>query len=281
MMFKTFFTTRRDFDSVWMQHWRSIINLRPDRFHRKDWENAAVIETIQSSGCYGHGKRGIGFGVGDEILSELFVTDGCQITATDLLGDDWGTTHNGMNRLRGKQNIDVRIVDMNWLRGESHRQAVESEAYDFSWSVCSADHCGSVWLTKRFLLNQMNVLRPGGIAVHTAEYSTDGRMPRQGGTSFMTAHDVMDLQSLAYRAGYEMAPVDWFFGDTFEDHIVDYQGDGAVHIKSGTENSWATCVLFALRKRVEGELWLSSDEAAMRALLADTDAKRRLGLLGG
>ena len=43
--------------------------------------------------------------------------------------------------------------------------------FDFCWSSCAIEHVGSLELSKRFLKNMINVIKPGGIAVHTTEFN--------------------------------------------------------------------------------------------------------------
>lgn len=267
-MFSTRFTTARDFNSEWYLHWRQALSL-PAQMRRKSWELAIVCETLASHGALQPGKRGVGFGVGSETLPGLFADMGCYILATDLLPHDWRETHKDFHALNTRDNVTTRIVDMNWLDGAQLTEDIPERDFDFSWSVCSMDHCGSAWLTKRFLLNQMNVLKPGGIAVHTAEYTLSMGLPRDGSTVYLTVADILDIVQLMQAMGHELAPVDWFLGDSVEDHIIDTApSDHTIHIKATGYGQWAMCVVFAAKRLGSEVLWLPADEAEARDMIA-------------
>jgi hypothetical protein len=269
-MFSTRFTTARDFRSSWYEKWRLELSL-PTTFHRKWWEFAIVCETLQSHGVLTNGKRGVGFGVGSEMLPRTFAEMGCQILATDLLPDNWKDTHKQFHELNAHDLITTRIVDMNWIHGAEQSDDIDETDFDFTWSTCSMDHCGSVWLTKRFLLNQMNVLNVGGVAVHTAEYTISVGMPRSGATVWLTWDDMLDMTELMRAMGHELAPVDWFVGDSIEDHMIDtspYTAD--IHIKAEMHGGkWGTCVAFAAKRRTADVLWIPVDEGEARRLIAN------------
>lgn len=273
-LFSTRFSTFRDFRTPWLQQWRHALNLG-SRIHRKTWEVAYVAETLLSHQMLRDDRRGVGFGVGSEPLVRVFADKTAGILATDMLGKDWLSTHAGFSSLGNHPQVKTANVDMNWLNGEGGLDSVPREEFDFSWSVCSMDHCGAVWWTKRFLLNQMNTLKPGGVAVHTAEYTTTPGMPRSGGTVYLTRDDILDLEQLAFQLGYELAPVDWSLGDYPEDHIVDGPPfEGRVHLKAVAHHGWTTCVGFALRKPESGVFNVPVNETEARAAIQQHAANR-------
>ena len=156
---------------------------------------------------------------------------------------------------------------MNWLCGTGSYDRIEEAAFDFSWSICSLDHCGSVWLGKRFLLNQMNCLKPGGLAIHTAEYSFSTHLPREGTTSFFGPEDVMDVLDCWTRLGHEPAEMDWFLGDRIQDHLLDPPPyTGSVHLKVEMPvGQWTTCIALVARKTAASKtIWFDADEATAR-----------------
>jgi hypothetical protein len=261
-MFSTRFTTARDFDTDWLRRWQHVFGLDRRR-HRKWWEIATVCETLDSHQVLAPGKTGVGFGVGSDPLVKYFAERGADILATDLLDPAWIGTHHNFDGLQDLPRVQTARVDMNWLAGH-----VPTAAADFCWSVCAMDHVGTIWWLKRFVLNQMNCLRPGGIAVHTAEYTISHGLPRAGGTVWLEAADLLDLASLAGGLGYEMAPIDWFIGDRLEDHLIDDTGTADVHIKAGVAGRWGTCVAIALCKLHAGEFWVDLDEATARRAIS-------------
>ena len=54
------------------------------RMHRKQWEFCYVLQALSTRGRVAPGRRGLGFGVGEEPLAALFASRGVQVTATDL-----------------------------------------------------------------------------------------------------------------------------------------------------------------------------------------------------
>ena len=51
--------------------------------HRKMWEWLFIAEALRERGLLGPGRRGLGFGVGQEPLVALFAAQGCDVVATD------------------------------------------------------------------------------------------------------------------------------------------------------------------------------------------------------
>lgn len=152
------------------------------RYHRKLWEYCFIYQVLLERGKLSPGHHGLGFGVGWEPLPALFASHGCQITATDLpthkaKEQGWvaGNQHSSHVHELNERGICppekfYRLVrfeplDMNEI-DESHYGK-----YDFTWSSCAFEHCGSIELGKRFILNQVNCLKLGGIAVHTTEFN--------------------------------------------------------------------------------------------------------------
>ena len=127
------------------------------------------------------GRRGLGFAVGAEKLPALFAARGCEITATDLPADDerrnpWAQSGQWVGECDAlnaaglcdpaafRRLVSFRPVDMNHV-------PADLTGYDFTWSTCSFEHCGSLQLGLDFLERQMECLVPGGMAVHTTEFN--------------------------------------------------------------------------------------------------------------
>ena len=140
--------------------------------HRKKWELAYICQTLQERGLLAPGTRGLGFAVGAEKLPSLLAAHGCRITATDLPAEDernraWAATGQWVGNLEAlnahglcpkdefRERVGYRPVDMNHIPDDLR-------GYDFTWSTCSFEHCGSIDLGLRFLERQMACLRPGG-----------------------------------------------------------------------------------------------------------------------
>jgi 2-polyprenyl-3-methyl-5-hydroxy-6-metoxy-1,4-benzoquinol methylase len=152
------------------------------RYHRKLWEWCYIYEALRQRGMLRPFRRGLGFGVGKEPLTAAFAAQGCEIIATDMdvevaKAQGWVDTNQHALSLsdlndRGicepyqfHQLVTYETADMNAI---SDRYAGQ---FDFTWSSCCFEHLGSIEKGKRFIVNQMKCLRPGGVAVHTTEFN--------------------------------------------------------------------------------------------------------------
>lgn len=152
------------FHTEWMQHWAGRLHHKwPITLHRKLWEWIAAAQALHERGCLGPEKRGLGFAVGNEPLPALFASIGTTIEATDSL--------KGLFRpkLLDRESFDRLVTfhhaDMNDLSG------FDRGAYDFIWSSCAMEHTGSLESGLRFVRDSMDLLKPGGVAVHTTEFN--------------------------------------------------------------------------------------------------------------
>ncbi|MED1875676.1 SAM-dependent methyltransferase [Brevibacillus borstelensis] len=180
-MLKSQMCKQQDFDTPWFRQACERLK-EPFRYHRKLWEFCYIYQALLERGILAPGKKGLGFGVGTEPLIPLFASHGCEIVATDLdydsaLTQGWVQTDqhfSSMEKINGRgicdpvqfQNlVTFKTLNMNEIGPEYYNQ------YDFTWSSCSFEHVGSIELGKQFILNQMNCLKPGGVAVHTTEFN--------------------------------------------------------------------------------------------------------------
>lgn len=180
-----------DFLSDRYNYWCQTMREVP-RFHRKQWEFYYVAESLSQRGMLTPGKKGLGFAVGTEPLPACFASFGCFITATDLPSDDsvaqvWNSTNQwcaGLETLNDRgicepgtfqRLVQYRPVDMNAIPSDLRN-------YDFNWSSCSFEHLGSISKGLDFLRNQLDTLKPGGVAVHTTEYNVSSN------------HDTLELE---------------------------------------------------------------------------------------
>ena len=209
-----------------------IESLQEDwHYHRKLWEWAYICQTLYERSMLNEGKRGVVFAVGRESLPALFAAYGCSIVATDLAADDpratgwatsgeWARTLGELNRLglcpesRFRERVSFRPVDMNHIPADLTN-------FDFSWSSCSFEHCGSLELGVEFLVRQMDCLRPGGTAVHTTEFNltSNSSTVRTGRTVIYRRADIEDIVRRLAKLGHSTElldltvgthPLDWF-----------------------------------------------------------------------
>lgn len=222
---------QEDFTTGWFQN--ACHKLRePFKYHRKLWEFCYITQALEERGLLAPGKTGLGFGVGKEPLASLFAAHGCYITATDLdtataaiQGWTQSNEHaSGLLQLNERglceqnqflERVGFAPVNMN------HIPPSLNGAYDFTWSSCSFEHCGSIELGKRFILNQMNCLKPGGIAVHTTEFnlSSNENTLSEGITVLFRLQDIESMVFELRKQGHSI-DIDYSVGtQQFESYV--------------------------------------------------------------
>jgi SAM-dependent methyltransferase len=193
-----------ELDSDNFRYWISKLR-EPWRRERKLWELGFISQALYEKGMLQPDKKGLGFAIGKEKLPALFASMGCHIVATDLpeSAEDslvWQNSDQHLTNLdvlnrdgicdpnKFAENVSIRRVDMNYIPDDL-------ESFDFTWSTCSFEHCGSLELGLDFIENQMKCLKPGGIAVHTTEFnlSSNRKTIKKGITSIYRKRDIKAL----------------------------------------------------------------------------------------
>jgi hypothetical protein len=105
--------------------------------------------------------------------------------------------------------VDVRRLDDPTLRG-----------FDACWSCGVINELSSAHQAEETLINAMDVLRPGGVAVHIADFAFADEQLAQGGTQLTKAFFVSLAKALNGR-GHKVAPLDFGLGDHPLDGYVD------------------------------------------------------------
>ena len=237
--------------------------------HRKYWEQAYICQALHERGMIEPGRRGLGFAVGAERLPAFLASLGCRITATDLAKDDsrnrdWAATNQWVGdrdslNVGGfcsadefRERVEFRPVDMNAVPHDL-------QGYDFTWSTCSFEHCGSLELGIRFLERQMACLRPGGVAVHTTEFnlSSNGRTLTRGPNVIYRLRDIEDACRRLAAQGHEVEPLDIDPGSSDIDRYIDpppYHGssghhaDGVKHLRLALGGYASTSIGLIIRR---------------------------------
>jgi hypothetical protein len=254
--------------------------------HRKLWEWLFIIQALSERGMLAPGKRGIGFGVGQDMLTALFASFGCDIVATDLdveaaeqagwvASGQHSTDESQLNRFglcdpeAFGQRVTFRNVDMNAI-------PADLTGFDFSWSACAFEHLGSIGQGQRFVLSQMGCLRPGGVGVHTTEFnvSSDDATYETGGTVLFRRRDIEWLVRRLRVAGHGI-DVDFDPGHTEADLHVDTEPFTTTHLKMMVGEYVTTSLGLIVEKRAGGLGDLVRGAAADPAMAARV-AKERL-----
>jgi len=217
---------------------------RPFMLHRKMWEWLFIAQALSERGLLAEGRRGLGFGVGKEPLVALFASYGCDLLATDQppeLAASTGWTDSTVEYAHGlaglnedglcadelfTRHVEYRDVDMNAI-------PEDLGGFDFTWSSCALEHLGSLQAGADFVLAQMRCLRPGGVAVHTTEYtvSSNDTTLETGATVLYRRRDMEAMVKRLRRAGHAI-DIDYTEGTTPEDLHVDTPPYTNVHLRT-------------------------------------------------
>ena len=267
--------------TAWAQRLRSVwdaqgVDEREVMLHRKMWEWLFIAEALRERGLLAAGRRGLGFGVGQEPLVACFAAEGCDLVATDQpheLAVRSGWTDSSVEWAGGLENLPTygllsaaelgrrvtyRDVDMNHL-------PEDLRGFDFTWSSCALEHLGSLGAGADFVVAQMDCLRPGGVAVHTTEYlvasgggDSSGTTPtptstvEAGGTVFYRRSDVADLVDRLRRDGHAI-DMDYSLGAAPEDLHVDVPPYTDVHLRTQLGEYVTTSMALIITKGTSGQ----------------------------
>ena len=113
--------------------------------------------------------------------------------------------------------VSFRPVDMNHV-------PADLTGYDFTWSTCSFEHCGSLQLGLDFLERQMECLVPGGVAVHTTEFnlSSNDATLADGPCVIYRLRDMEAICGRLAAQGHHVEPLDVDPGSHGLDQFVDH-----------------------------------------------------------
>lgn len=264
-------TRFNDYLQAWFLETCSNLRMAPV-LHRKVWEEVYVVNTLRKAGKLAPGCKGIVFGVGQERLPAYFASVGAQVLATDLAPDnaaakDWIDTaqHGSLDRLfypeyLSREAFDAavrfRYADMNDIADELDGQ------FDFCWSVCAFEHLGSIEKGLRFVERTGRLLKPGGVSVHTTEfsYTSNNETIDHWGTVLFRRRDFEQLADRLRSHGYVLPPIDFDVGATPVDFFIDippypqhksayYQSElSALHLKLLVDGFPATCYGVAFQR---------------------------------
>ena len=236
--------TQRQIETPVFRYWANRMHERPGGLHRKLWEWCFISQALYERGMLASGKRGLGFAVGNEPMTSLFAQLGCEILASDLDSESAGKTGwvesnqhaSGLAQLNARglcapdlfaERVRFRAVDM---------RAIDDDlrGFDFLWSSCALEHLGSLQHGLDFVMNAMDCLRPGGVAVHTTELNCDSDVEtvETGDSVVYRQRDLRELAERLQAQGHMVAPFDFDLGYTEADRYVDeYPYRGPMHLK--------------------------------------------------
>ncbi|MDX1923865.1 MAG: methyltransferase domain-containing protein [Rickettsiaceae bacterium] len=252
--------TESQFSTPLYKKWCDEIKENP-KYHRKQWEFVYILQALNERGMISKGKKGVGFGVGEEPMPAIFAKNGVEVLATDLNQEDakaagWVDTaqHLSSKEILNKKQIapqdlfdslvSIRDLDMNAI-------PEDIKDYDFTWSSCALEHLGSIENGLKFIENSLKTLKPGGIAVHTTEYNLTSNEDTlsTGGTVIFRKKDIQDLVKRLTDNGHEVY-VNYNPGNGKLDKHIDlppYKHDD--HIKLQLNKYVTTSIGLIIRKK--------------------------------
>lgn len=248
-------------ESAAFRYWIEQLH-EPWRYHRKLWEFGFLCQAFYERGLLAPGKKGLAFAVGCEPLPALFASLGCTILATDLPSGDrrqekWARTNQWAGELEGlerpnicgperfRQNVSYRPVDMNAIPDDL-------QGFDFVWSACSFEHCGSIELGQRFIYEQMKCLKPGGVAVHSTEYNLSSvtETLTHGSTVIFRRPDIEEMCHRLRDEGHHVEPLDLNVGNhPLDARIDDKPYSQKEHLRLRIRDHASTSIALIIRKK--------------------------------
>lgn len=235
-------------------------NNHPFQLHRKLWEYAFILDRLAAAGMIAPGKRGLGFGVGQELLPAIFAAAGCRVTATDA-PDDIGSSWTGSQEFARSADhlnhagllpteeflraVEYRTCDMNALQSDLRD-------YDFCWSACCLEHLGSLQHGLDFIVNSIDTLKPGGVACHTTELNLSSNVEtvETGRTVLYRRKDLEEFHERVRSLGHWIEPFVIPPMATPIDHHVDIPPyDHNPHLKLMLEGFVTTSIGVMIRRK--------------------------------
>jgi predicted O-methyltransferase YrrM len=220
--------------------------------HRKLWEWCYILRAAEQHGKLASGAKAVGFGVGSEPLPAALAHFGLTVLATDREPDasgGWAASGQHMASLQSLSKANVvpddvlerlvtaRYMDMNEIPDDLGR-------FDLVWSSCALEHLGTPEAGLDFVMNTLDLLNPGGLAVHTTELELTPR----GATAdygHLAIYRTVDLDGLASRvreAGFEI-DTNWYVSmETPADRFVSVPPYAEAHLKLAVGDSVSTSV---------------------------------------
>ena len=248
----------------WAEELGFPVEVRPDRpmSYRKIWEFAAILEALDSRSVLEKGRHGLGFAVGREPLPSIMAARGVRVLATDLMAStvDAGWIDSGQHAASREAVFVPHIVDrqvfeelVSFLPADMNDLSTLKGQYDFLWSSCAFEHLGSLEAGLDFVEKSMQLLKPGGYAVHTTEYNVSSNHDTimSGTDCIYRRRDLDALDRRLRRIGCGLEAIDFDAGVHLFDLDYDrppYWEKGRVHIKLESNGYICTSLLVIARK---------------------------------
>lgn len=209
-------STQADLEANWSRYWSAQIR-ETHGIHRRVWEHAFVLQALAQLGKLKPGMKGFGFAPGGPLTAYL-ASMNCEITAVDAQAPAADALFRGelLDRPMFDRNVKLRPANLGAL-------PQDLRGFDFCWSVSRLQHAGSIANAMAFMESMADTLKPGGVAVHTAEFNfavDDETIDNWGTVLFQRRHFEEMAERLA-RKGCKVLPLDFNVGSQPLDRFID------------------------------------------------------------
>lgn len=257
--------TQYQLESPLFLYWAQRLGERPGGLHRKLWEWCFITQALYERDALQIESKGLGFAVGIEPLTALFASMGANILATDLdvaLASEAGwvdsNQHAGSKEQlnsRGLCPVDEFHRRVRFQNADMRQIPTALRDFDFLWSSCALEHLGSLQHGLDFVVDAMECLRPGGIAVHTTELNCDSdtETVETGGSVVYRKRDLLALAERLRAHGHCVEPFDFHTGETDADQFVDespYGGKSHIKLRIGPYASTSIGIIVTKNARL-------------------------------
>lgn len=160
--------------------------------------------------------RVLGFGVGHDPLPAWFAMHSAEVIATDKPAEDtietWKSTgqhaagKDQLRRLKATTGEEWARVTFDPL--DMSEDLSGTQQFDLTFSCGSFEHIGGLSASLDFFVRQMTCLRPGGVAVHTTEYSIDHNLYDSPDLCLLRSRDIAILARRLAEQGDLLLPFD-------------------------------------------------------------------------
>ncbi|MDI1297483.1 MAG: class I SAM-dependent methyltransferase [bacterium] len=228
------------------QHYRDIcirLALDPAMLHRKVWEFVYIVSALETRGMLEPGRRGLGFGTGQEPLPSVFAKAGVRVVATDAPADldfsaAWEKSaqwSNGLESLWRPDIVDRDIFfdQVQFRPADMNNIPDDLRDFDFCWSACCFEHLGSIRMGLDFLHNSLATLKPGGISVQTSEFNlgSDTDTLDVPGLAVFLKRDIEQVMHELIEEGHSVEPLNTWPGALPVDEHIDLPPYSSPHLK--------------------------------------------------
>lgn len=223
----------------------------PEDHRRKYWEWAVICQTFLERVLDREpSPLALGFGVGREPIAAWLADRGAWVLATDWHdgAGDWSNNQNAAALEDIPQEgichpedflrrVQFQLLDMRAIPGSLRKGLI-----DFTWSSGSMEHIGGIEATLRFFCEQMECLRPGGIAAHTTELlaneqDTGGETINENTLCLLRPADLEELGRRLEAQGDRLLPLDLQPGVEELDGFVDRYPYDRPHLSIGIDHN--------------------------------------------